>query len=742
MTKLLDTARLRLNAATWAQESTAPNAGGGNAAAVGSLWQRAATLPATPVELYLKLNTANTGWVHQNLVNLNIFNVKTFGAVGNGVTNDLTAIRAAVAAAAAAGGGIVYFPATPNFYSCVATAGNTSLIDLAGLSNIVLLGDGYASKIKQTGSAGGGDTRLIGISNSSSRIRIYNLYLDCANITSSNEHSCTIQFFSTSGSAPPGPSDCEIVGVYFGRAVGDGIRCLGAASNKLADNLRVSYCSFNMRDGNVAGSRAAISAQRDTSNVNFQYNYLIGSHDQQIDFEPTSNEAGPEGWLMLGNHIDHETQNVNCVTLSGSGNTALNESKHNLFAYNTITNGGDVSGLKMRDTTIKGNIIMMNNTITLSVMEFFEVAMNMLITSNIAKSLVAPTADPFARAALASRNQNSAGASIWCVTNNIFFSNDGAGATAPLVVGLNDVITAMFAGNMMTMDTNFGTTGIIFVNDAISSNLKAQTVVGNMAFRTGTNAARAGFRFSASTVAPAKHLNNGLFIHNWVAGGSISDGFRWTTITDDWKGGHQNVAVGVTNLLNTTQATLEGPNGPGSQITMANSAAGPEGAVDAPIGSLATNLVGGNSNVLAWKESGTGGTPGNTGWFRVGGQDVAMGALSGSVATAARFFAPGGLDLAAESTVEIQWTAPRAGLIRNLRLHCTAGTGGNLNTYTVRKNGVNTTLTFGVNNVGSSASDTTHSFTVAAGDLISIQVAKDVAPVTPQTNIVLVVEII
>src|SRR4029077_790557 len=38
------------------------------------------------------------------------FNVKAYGAVGNGVTDDTTSIRNAQAAAFAAGGGTLYFP--------------------------------------------------------------------------------------------------------------------------------------------------------------------------------------------------------------------------------------------------------------------------------------------------------------------------------------------------------------------------------------------------------------------------------------------------------------------------------------------------------------------------------------------------------------------------------------------------------------------------------------------------------
>lgn len=58
----------------------------------------------------------------------NVHNVRAYGAVGNGATNDATAIDAAVAACQAAGGGTVYFPPGRYVYS------GTGIVNAPGLN--------------------------------------------------------------------------------------------------------------------------------------------------------------------------------------------------------------------------------------------------------------------------------------------------------------------------------------------------------------------------------------------------------------------------------------------------------------------------------------------------------------------------------------------------------------------------------------------------------------------------------
>lgn len=100
------------------------------------------------------------------------FNVKTFGAQGNGVANDSADIQEAIDAASAAGGGIVFFP--PGTYLLGSA--------ITQRSNVWLLGVGWASilKVNNTGTAGFGSgiiTVGAGVG-TTSNIGIWNLQID------------------------------------------------------------------------------------------------------------------------------------------------------------------------------------------------------------------------------------------------------------------------------------------------------------------------------------------------------------------------------------------------------------------------------------------------------------------------------------------------------------------------------------------------------------------------------------
>lgn len=83
-----------------------------------------------------------------------VFNVKKYGAVGDGTTNDTTACQTALNAAVAAGGGIVYFP--------TGTYSVTGLTLTLGSAKVKVCGAGQSSVIKNA-STGTGSTAKCGL---------------------------------------------------------------------------------------------------------------------------------------------------------------------------------------------------------------------------------------------------------------------------------------------------------------------------------------------------------------------------------------------------------------------------------------------------------------------------------------------------------------------------------------------------------------------------------------------------
>lgn len=95
-----------------------------------------------------------------------------------------------------------------------------------------------------------------------------------------------------------------------------------------------------------------------------------------------------------------------------------------------------------------------------------------------------------------------------------------------------------------------------------------------------------------------------------------------------------------------------------------------------------------------------------------------------TITTTTRYLTPGYGNGNALVTA-IQFRVPRAGTIRNLRVHHSiVGAGTNTVAYTLRKNSANQTLTCSVAANASDANDMTNSFAVAAGDLLDVVVTK------------------
>lgn len=738
MAKTFAANRLLLGVDTWAQEAASPNAGGGTAAAAGSLWLEAGSFPTTPVEVFLNIPGNALSWTRENLYNLNVYNVMNppFNAVGNGIADDTAALNSAVTTAAAAGGGIIYLPA-PHIFKVTKPASGLGSIILDNKHNIVFVGDGPASQLLMIGSANAGDWYLFRVRNGSSQCGWYNFYMDGIGVTSPDPASQNhlLEFNGPFGDALGGPHDMDVVGCYFGQIVGDAIRNLAETIEEVKD-IRILYNTFNMANGGT-GARSCIEAQRYSYRIQVDYNWMSGSHDQLIDFEPTGGSglgtAGPEEWSMRFNHMDNTFSGGLAVTLSGAVET--DPSRRNHLCFNTIYGGDGILGINVNKLLCQGNVIVVDNTSSNPPVSVIRVANQLSFIGNITASLNASgnkSCFSFAENATFDPDTIVVSDNVCRTKNNLVSGGQGISSNGGSQIAFND--------NIVIVDSTT-TLKSVGINAASTANSAADhiSVVGNLIVGT-TTALRTGVNFHAVTL----NMKNCLAAMNHISStGSacLLDGVTGGTFVD-WRGTMFNNAASasITSIETTSQGTtINGPAGPGPQQTVVILAGGPSGNVAAPSGSLCNSPLGAAATALFYKESGSGVSGGTAGWFGFGASEVLFACEDTTNATANRFMAPG-MGLAVAITTEIKIACPRPGTIRNLRVKQVAGTGAGTISYTFRLNAVDKIsqgllFTATVVNVGTAV-------VVAAGDLMSVRISKNAIPATNPTDAVLTVELV
>lgn len=160
-----------------------------------------------------------------------VYNVKAYGAVGDGVTNDAAAIQAAIDACNTAGGGVVYLPEAVYIVTTAITPKN----------NVLVVGAGKGVTILKTGVASG---YFFTSTTTLSRFGLQDMTIDCGNTVAGSGVSlyyasnCLINRVEFKNGATNGWL------LKFGVTTGatDGVLCL---NNKIID------CDFNTHAGTL-----------------------------------------------------------------------------------------------------------------------------------------------------------------------------------------------------------------------------------------------------------------------------------------------------------------------------------------------------------------------------------------------------------------------------------------------------------------------------------------------------------
>lgn len=218
----------------------------------------------------------------------NVFNVKSYGALGDGTTDDRSAINAAITAAAAAGGGEVRLPA--GTYAISGSLGSSTYA--AGFNNIAIVGAGRdATIIKNTSntvaiSFGNGDGSL-GVYGKN--YRVSDLTIDMNSLTAGSNGGMAFnncQFVTLERTKVINKVSGAHAMLYFGTST-------NASSAMLGKHLRIIDCIWGNDSGTSTSNWEAITlsqaedikiygglAQNTAKTQAMVLNY--GSHDLSI----------------------------------------------------------------------------------------------------------------------------------------------------------------------------------------------------------------------------------------------------------------------------------------------------------------------------------------------------------------------------------------------------------------------------------------------------------------------------
>jgi hypothetical protein len=713
MSKVFAAERVRLNTVELVSQSVDPTAGAGVAAVIGSIYLRSGTAGA-----YLKTGAGNTEWsLFQQ--SFDWYSVRDYGAVGDGVTDDRPAIAACIAACVAAGGGLVYFPR--GTYLCSKDGANPYSFDLNAVTNITFRGQGSSSLLRQSGNAASGAFSLIRIRGNCSRIKFEQIGFDGAGVTNpaTSDHLLEI------GTGVGAPNEIQVLQCKFGGMVtgaGDGVHMLGATGN-LTTRVQVIDCVF---DG---CARFGVGMEQGLQNIWVCENFMTNCQTE-IAHVSTAN-AITSMVTVIGNEIIHtHVTEHRAVRLEGDNTGRIGQA---VFSDNVIITGF-VEVINTYDMASVGNVITSGAYATAnSVYRIVRSCDHVTVSNNLLVRSSGATAGPI----FSVEPSGGSAPSIIRIGNNVAF-NEVTGGTLFTTL---DASRISFGDNLFRSANAGATTADAIQVQAVGIAVDAILIQGNQ-----ISATSGLFRSAVRLLVNGQNIVNVNMANNMAdqidagvryedAGGGAFAGIlqdagnAWNATTADYTevGTAVFPHIGLNATPNTIGVTYRTGNGT------------PEGSVASRVGSLFSRRNGGQDTAWYYKETGTGAT----GWIAAAGGAVVFGIGNAGTAATALFMAPNYSSATAGAT-ELQIAIPRPGTLRNLEVFAqAAGTDAATVTWTVRKNGVNQTLVAsGSNTATGTFNDLVNSFTVVAGDLISIQITKSGIVTAGQGNVTATMELI
>jgi pectate lyase-like protein len=690
MTTTTAATQIRLNAVDLIQSTGAPT--GGVAAAIGSLFLR-----SDIGQLWQKTGAADIAW-SQLVQSFAWYSVKDYGAVGDNSTDDTAAVQAAIDACATAGGGVVYFPA--GIYRVTQLTLNTQ-------NNVQLVGQGASSSLRWTFNAATLAGSMLNITGSS-RQKILNMKFDGAGLTNPAASRDNHLIRLGDDAVATQIMNCTFTGMVA--ASGDGVHIVGTAGHLVSR----TWVSQNTFDG---CSRFGVGVEQGYEYLWVNENYFTNC-ETDIGIVATADVNGASV-VIYGNEINHTGTTRHALRLEGGATTLITR----LVVAENVILGGFATINRAKHVVFHGNVETSGAFASADpVVRVFGAVSYLTMNSNIVVRDSGANAGP-----VITVEKSTDSPTIWRAGANIL-ANDKAGGgfltvvdSTKFTVGGNVCVSADATGTVHGFDIQAVTVNVTDV--LIGPANQMSTLAGSMdscvrLFSNGANIV------DVSVVGnQGDNTDYGLWAE-LAGGGAFSGNLMYGTNNFD-------STVGDINEVGVTIRPRIGLNAGTFGANMYRGAGSPEGVVTARIGSIYLRTDGGQATTIYVKESGTG----NTGWVGIGGQVLQFGTGDAGTAATALFMGTGWI--ATATATEVQVAVTRPGTVRNLRIRVgAAGTDNQLVTYTVRKNGVDTVLTTSLaNDANGNASDTTHSFTVVAGDLISVGFTKAAIVAAGQTNL-------